>query len=255
MKFFLYKIILSALFSVSALNAVSTRDSTLGGDIEQEITQEPLFVSLGSFCTTAHMHKECGIRKAAFPFDWIISFDGEKLIDLLEEDFLHFLNPDFLRVAGQALLNDYYHLEFLNEGDWEDTAYNIKEFSLKCQRRINRFRQLGNYQGKVFFVRTASPDSLTDPHRIWKIKENIEITYGYAEKLYHTLKKCFPELDFELVIINGHDKTGFAVEEQLSDHILMVRIDGMVDSYKDFYSQLLQDDLSTLNQYSPQIKR
>ncbi len=239
MKFFLCNLILSLLFSVSALNGVNIKDSALGGDIALEITQEPLFVSLGSSCTTAHMHRDCGIRKAAFPFDWIISFDGEKLIDLLEEDFLHFLNPDFLKVSGQALLNDYYHLEFLNEGDWADAAYNIKEFSLKCQRRINRFRQLGNYQGKVFFVRTAYPHSLTDPHRIWKIKENIEITHGYAEKLYHTLKKCFPKLDFELVIINGHDKAGFVMEEPLSDHVLMVRIDNTIDSYKDFYFQLL----------------
>ena len=113
MKFFIYNIVLSALFSSSLLHAVNTKDSNLGGNIEQEISQEPLFVSLGSTCTTAHMHRECGIRKAAFPFDWIISFDGEKLIDILNEGFFHFLNPDVLKVSGHALLNHYYHLEFL----------------------------------------------------------------------------------------------------------------------------------------------
>jgi hypothetical protein len=239
MIFFIHYIVFSVSFSASLLNAVNTQDSNLGGNIDQGISQEPLFVSLGSICATAHTHRECGIRKAAFPFDWIISFDGEKLIQLLEEDFLHFLNPDVLKVSGQALLNDYYHLEFLNEGDWSDAAYDVKEFSLKCQRRINRFRQLANYQGKVFFVRTAYPDSLSDPFRIWKIKENIEITYEYAEKLHKTLKKYFPKLDFELIIMNGYDGSGFSIAEQSSDHILMVRIDSMIDSYKEFYFKLL----------------
>jgi hypothetical protein len=238
-KLFLHIIVLGALFSTSLLNAVNTKDSDLGGELEQEIGQEPLFVSLGSYCLTANMHRECGIRKAAFPFDWIVSFDGEKLIELLKDDFLHFLNPVFLNVAGQALLNNYYHLEFLNEGDWEDAAYNVKEFSQKCQRRIDRFRQLNNYRGKVFFVRTAYRHSLTDPHRIWKIKENIEITREYAERLYNTLKIFFPDLDFDLIIMNYHDRAGFEVEKESSDHLLMVRTDGLIDSYRDFYSQLL----------------
>ena len=236
MKFFIHNVVLSALFSSSLLYAVNTKDSNLGGNIEQEISQEPLFVSLGSTCITAHMHRECGIRKAAFPFDWIISFDGEKLIDILKEGFLHFLNPDVLKVSGQALLNHYYRLEFLNEGDWEDANYDIRTFSEKCHRRINRFKQLANYQGKVFFVRTACPHSLSDPHRIWKVKENIEITCEYADRLHKALKKCFPELDFELII---RYESGFLIEEQQPDGILMVRIDGTIESYKEFYFKLL----------------
>src|SRR5690242_4485052 len=135
MKFFFHRVVLGIVFSSSLLYAVNTRDSNLGEHIEREISQEALFVSLGSTCITAHMHRECKIRKAAFPFDWIISLDGEKLIDILEEGFLHFLDPDVLQVSGQALLNHYYHLEFLNEGDWEDANYDIIAFSEKCQRR------------------------------------------------------------------------------------------------------------------------
>ena len=233
------KILALSLASFASLLNAFTKDSNLGGTIEQGITQEPLFVSLGSFCVTAHMHRQCGIRKAAFPFDWIISFDVEKLIDVLEEDFLHFLNYDVLRVSGQALLNDYYRLEFLNEGDWEDAAYDINEFALKCQRIIDRFRQIANYQGKVYFVRAAHPHSVSDPHRIWKIKENIEIAADYAERLYRTLSKYFPNLDFELIIMNGSDRPGFSIGEPLSTPVLMVRIDGTKESYADFYAKLL----------------
>ncbi len=238
MQAYIYSIFTVLFFSISLLNAHLTQDFDFGGDIEQLVGQEPIFVSLGSSCTTAHMFRHCGIRKAAFPFDWIISFDAEKMIELLEEDFLHFLNPNYLKVEGQALLNMQYHLEFLNEGDWSDAAYNVEEFRKKCQRRINRFRQLGNCHRKVFFVRTANPLSLTDPHRIWKVKENIEITPDCAQKLYNTLKKKFPLLDFDLVIVNRHDAPGYSVEEY-TDHIQVVRIDGMIDSYKEFYFQLL----------------
>jgi hypothetical protein len=236
MKFIICNLVFSVLICLPHLNGVTTKDSNLGGNIEEN--RGPIFVSLGSACKTAHMQRECGIRTAAFPFDWIVSFDGEKLIELLEENFLHFLNPDFLKVSGQALLNEYYHLEFLNEGDWEDAEYNIKIFILKCQRRINRFIQLKGYQGKVFFVRSANPFSVSDPHRIWRIKENIEITGEYAARLYQTLKNFFPSLDFELIIMNDYKHPGFS-REVFSDHILMVNIENTIDVYKDFYKQLL----------------
>ncbi len=240
MKRFKFRGFCLSLFISASLLSAETKDSNLGDDIEYEIRREPLFVSLGSFCTTARMQRECGIRKAAFPFDWIISFDGEKLIELLEEDFLYFLNVDMLKISGQSLLNLHYHLEFLNEGDWEDANYNVKEFTLKCQRRIDRFRQLANYPGKVFFVRTAQPLSLSDPHRIWKFEENVEISYNYAEKLNRALRNYFPKLDFTLIIINGYDKSGFSIEA--SNSILMVRIDDKIDSYREFYShQILRD--------------
>ncbi len=240
MRFFIYSIFLITLFSSSLTYGVNTKDSSLGGNIEKERNQEPLFVSLGSACITAHMHRECGIRKAAFPFDWILSCDGEKLINILEENFLHFLNSDVLSIAvGPALLNDYYHLIFLNEGDWEDANYDIREFSKKCQRRIDRFRQLADYQGKVFFVRTAVPRGSYTPLDTWGIKETSEIGYEYADKLHQALKKYFPDLDFQLIIINKNDQSGFLIEEQSSSDILMVRIDGSGESYKDFYSQLL----------------
>jgi hypothetical protein len=230
--------VFSSLVLMSSLNAFTTKDSALGGDIGQEMHNETIFVSLGSMCETAHMHRDCGIRKAAFPFDWIVSFNGEKVIEILEEDFFHFLDFDVLRVSGQSLLNDYYCLEFLNEGDWEDANYNVEAFIEKCQRRIDRFRLLGDYHGKVFFVRTSYPESLTNAQRVWKIKENIEISYEYAEKLHHALKVYFPSLNFRLIVMNTSDVPGYSIEEQ-QDHLLMVKIHRDLILYQDFYSKLL----------------
>ena len=58
-------------------------------------TETPIFVSLGSYCRPAHFLKGCKMRHAAYPFDWIMSFDGEGLIKALEEDFKHFLEGVF----------------------------------------------------------------------------------------------------------------------------------------------------------------
>ena len=234
---------LAVFFLTFFSNDVHAKDADLGGEFDQGVGREPLFVSLGSYCITANMHRECGIRKAAFPFDWIVSFDGEKLIELLEEDFLYFLNEDYLKVQGGSLLNTHYHLEFLNEGDWEAAGRNIKDFLPKCKRRIDRFRKLANYEGEVFFVRTANLHSFTDSNRIWKIKENIEITREYGERLYAALKQYFPKLNFNLVIVNQYDRPGFEMEGEFSDSLMMARVNPDPASYKDFYSQLFLSKL------------
>jgi len=63
-----------------------------GDDVNiSQFNREPIFVSLGSYCAPASLIRSSGFRKAAFPFDWNISLDGEKLIELLEDDFEHFL--------------------------------------------------------------------------------------------------------------------------------------------------------------------
>lgn len=130
----------------------------------QDLTHTSLFVSLGSFCGAARLIQRCEMRTASFPFDWITSLDGEKFIELVEDDFLYFLHPDFLvrddrftqntyqaPVNGNVLLNTYYHLEFLHEGKWKDDYCSTMEaFRFKYERRIARFMNLKTFPGKVF---------------------------------------------------------------------------------------------------------
>jgi len=209
--------------------------SALYGDIEDldsmqfnEMNAEPLFVSLGSHCGPAHMLRFCEKRQAAFPFDWIISFDGEALIKILEDDFWEFTNDAYFTPFGPAghLLHTYYHLEFLHDGNFNDTQFlaSIELMKSKYQRRIRRFRQIEAYPGKVFFIRQAFEYSNNDPHRYYKFKENIEISDEYSFRLYEALKRYFPQLNFCLIIINHHfDRDTFEIERRLSDHLFVVR--------------------------------
>lgn len=180
-------------------------------EVEDEfpLNDELLFVSLGSTCEPAHQLRFCDLRKAAFPFDWIVSFDGEAVISLLENDFRGLLNDEYFVPYGTAghLLQTLYHLEFLHEGNFNSAyEYQLEVLKEKYQRRVERFRSLGDYSGKVIFLRCAFKYSLTDPHRFYKFEDNIEISEEYALKLYQSLSKFFPQLDFDLIILNNGEQ-------------------------------------------------
>lgn len=223
---------------------------TIEGDNvdSKEYLQETIFVSLGSYCAPASLVRSCGHRKAAYPFDWNICMDGEKLIEILQEGFLNFLNNDYLVPFGWAtLLNTYYHIEFVHDGSWEgnDSSIYMPILQDKYSRRIARFKNLNEHQGKVFFIRSAYINSLDDINRFYKISENIEISDNYALRLYEALRAFFPTLDFNLIIINNHETQNVTIEKRINDCILMVRAAPgytepvMQTSYEDFFNELL----------------
>jgi hypothetical protein len=200
-----------------------------GNDVEEDdvmifqSSQEPLFVSLGSWCEVAHALKACEIRNAAYPFDWITSIDSERFLEVLQDDFHHFFDEAFLVVGGRDpgyLLHTYYRLEFLHDGDFRDLT-TMQKFKDKYQRRIERFRMLAEYPGKVFFVRTAYAGSTTDLYYL--CADNLEISDGYAWKLYRILQERFPKLDFTLVIINNDENHAVYEEKKLTEKLIKVR--------------------------------
>ena len=191
--------------------------SGVNGDLEKiegddvnisEFNKEILFVSLGSYCAPASLARSCGHRKAAFPFDWNICLDGEKLIEILDDDFSNFLNKEYLVPFGWAtLLNTRYHLEFVHDGSWEEknVPFYMPILQSKYKRRVERFKELKEHQGKVFFIRSAYIHSIVDLNRFYKVEENIEISEDCALRLHEALKRYFPKLDFSLIIINNHE--------------------------------------------------
>lgn len=208
---------------------------------------KPLFVSLGSYCDPARILRACELRTEAYPFDWIISFDGEALIQILNDDFDHFLNDSYFIPFGPVghLLQSYYHLEFLHEGDFNHQfSSQLEKLKTKYQRRIDRFRNLKNYSGKLIFIREAFEFSANDPHRFYKFPENIEISDEYALRLYTALKAYFPEQNLTLIISNHHKKDEIEIEKIVSEQILFIRSNPSKDqesktkNYSLFFSQL-----------------
>lgn len=174
---------------------------------EDELTlaNEPQFVSLGSTCHMAIALKANGFRKAAFPFDWLIS-NHEPLINIIEDDFFFFTNENcFSKHNGiPACNNNYYKIGFPHdfdltnlEGDKGLAQWNA--FKEKYDRRITRFRELKDYKGKVFFVRACW--SQLAEGKNGEFNENAK----RAQELRWALERYFPSLDFTLIVISYND--------------------------------------------------
>jgi len=172
------KILLVWIFLLSSLKAVS----------------EPLFVSLGSNCEVAMQLRNHNVRTVAFPFDWLLTPSLPLLSLLLEEDFSSFLHPDdLIYLPSRGIVNTRYQIYFRHE---KDLSF-LVDIQTKYERRIQRFRALKHYEGKVYFLRAANGPGRVNPSTI--------ITPLEACNLYETLQKQFPKLHFQLIIINYLD--------------------------------------------------
>ena len=166
-----------------------------------------LFISLGGSCDVAVKLREHNLRTEAFPFDWLLTLNHERFLELLDDDFQFFLNENciFQNPENPFILeNKYYEFEFRH--DWpvsltNDLTCHLQEITSKYERRIARFRKLGEYAGKVIFIRTAY-DVQNGGIYYWWNDDQQRITAEQAKTLKMALDRFFPLLDFTLVIIN-----------------------------------------------------
>lgn len=168
--------------------------------------KDPLFVSLGGSCHTAIALRGTDLRKCAFPFDWLITTHHENFIYILDDDFQFFTDETcFGRHLGVPCCNNlYYQIGFPHDFDLtEATPEKIQAqwnvFKSKYTRRIERFRQLRDYQGKVFFVRAMWSSQLEGANG--EFNENTK----RAQEIRDALERYFPHLDFTLIILSYPD--------------------------------------------------
>ncbi len=247
------------LLFLSVFSTLLWADANLSESPEDKTNihdQEFLFVSLGSLCRTADILRECGLRSCAFPFDWIISNDAEKLIELLDNDFCGFITADVpfveerisLARGGLTLLHPGYHMEFSHESSKDETGRYFIDwptFRSKFERRIARFRELAHFKGRVFFVRSSWSDCGIDPYLTYRSVDNMEISDAYALKLFDALKRKFSQLDCGLIIRNESEKRGVAVR-QIAENVWVTWSNHFplavaVAESKEFYLRLLEE--------------
>lgn len=120
------------------------------------------YISLGRDCCVAYHLQKLGVRRAAYPFDWLLQEKKGSLTEIIRNDFRDFLNPDFFKIKGKGLhtLEDEWREEREREGEGDinkdcirvlNTKYNvsflhdftkdleIERVQSKYQRRIDRF--------------------------------------------------------------------------------------------------------------------
>lgn len=178
------------------------------GVIQDENRKQPLYVSLGAHCEVANFIGYNGLRTAAYPFDWMLTLN-RSLISVLEQDFIHFVDSTYLKHHRYGVVNTYYQIDFRH--DWPDFGFSwpqmdirktLPEIQDKYERRISRFYELADHQGKVFFIRAPLDiDYSLEAYPTFS-KESKRITFEEAQTLRNLLKSKFPALDFTLVIVN-----------------------------------------------------
>lgn len=238
MKFFfiIYSrrlLILSMCFFVWILGSLHADDETISQpDLEKQAT---LYIGLGADCRVATKIGQFGVRKAAFPFDWILSVSSSGISHLIRDGFEFFLDERFFVRHKRYLhfvVNSYYNIEFRHEwNSYDKYKETLNDIQLKYQRRIDRFYRLRQYKGKVFFIRISFDPEMVDPGLKGLPKENLSITNDDAIELRDALKERFPDLKFKLAVVNylevmdvpleiedviefkfnrGHDNEGFS---------------------------------------------
>ena len=208
-------------------------------------TDEPIVVSLGCHCAPAQYITQFGLRNYAFPFDWLFSNNFDGFCDLIENDFASFLDPNLLNVHPVlpfVVINDLYKIEFRHDfpsvgstqvesilvPNWKDFSIEVNE---KYNRRIARFRDLGNYKSKVFFIRMAYNSGIS--YEGPKV-----ITRGESVILRDILKRKFPQTDFALIIVNYENELN---KIDISPWNLEGILNFTIKDYSSGFSQIFKD--------------
>lgn len=169
-------------------------------DVEEfEIPQrgiEPLMISIGYNCWGAYQIQKHGWRTASFPFDWNLT-PVKGINQILQDNFRYFLDETHLitrHIYHQFVYNVYYNIFFAHDfpvcageiicDGWQQHLPEVKN---KYERRIQKFNNLSDYKGKIFFIRLIFAFNQLNIDEIIILKNE--------------LIKKFPSVDFDLVLI------------------------------------------------------
>jgi len=171
------------------------------------------------------------------------------LIAALDEDFGYFIDEGHLFQNPSALWmieNRTYHIEFRHDWSFPDFTITpercktqLEEMKSKYTRRIERFRQLRNFRGKVVFIRVAQDVTYGGPTYWWHEGEE-RVTAEQAIEIRDAISRFFPELDFTLAIVNFRYQIDRP--EENCERIRFFQIPSQGRSYGQLFYTLLNED-------------
>ena len=135
-------------------------------------------ISLGFFCSCASELERIGLRKASYPFDWLIS-PLPSVISLMNNQFEGFLDYDLLEqnISKPAWYrNKKYNIQFFHDfNKYHSLSSQIKKMQKKYERRIVRFYE--SIQLPTLFLRYVSCQQEID-----YIEENANYISSYIKE-------------------------------------------------------------------------
>lgn len=145
------------------------------------------YIGLGRDCQIVARLKDFKLRSAAYPFDWMISHNFSGVIQAIEDDFAHFLDPAFLVYRTAHIENTYYNFLYnhffpvVGQQPIDEDYFgkvivpNYLDYLPVVQdtlnRRIQRLQALLMSNEKIIFIRThALPQEAADFMNMIKTK-------------------------------------------------------------------------------------
>jgi hypothetical protein len=125
------------------------------------------YISLGSNCSITYQLNKFGLRTQSYPFDWT-KITLNQLISVLENKFHNYVESIEFRNLSEShpllideqlnkpeettsiVLTNYYSIQFAHE---ISKKYEIEDFKIKLNQRINRFNGLEKSFQEVNFIR------------------------------------------------------------------------------------------------------
>jgi hypothetical protein len=179
------------------------------------MTNNTIFIPIGSDCYTTFGLKDNNLRFQSFPFDWIVTYNG--IYEIIKNDFIDFIPTN--QLTDQNIYNEYNNIININgENDLLMDTHNnsilnnkykilfyhnkFPDDNEKIQRRIIRFNEiLQKSENKVIFIRkTHLQHHHTELKNFFSSNEIIN-EIEEAEKLDILLQTKYPKLDFQIILI------------------------------------------------------
>jgi len=141
-----------------------------------------IVIPIGCDCNITFRLRDRFIRTTAYPFDWLVTYNG--VADIIKNEFNNFLPQDGSKLCCNTWFK---HNEFPQDLE-------------QMQRRIDRFMDLIKTSNvEIVFIRKS--------HELHHHEESNRFNYILkndiqdAEELYQHLKKGYPSLKFKIFVI------------------------------------------------------
>ena len=161
------------------------------------------FISLGHTCSVAYQLQQLGIRKCAYPFDWVRTPTLDIVSKLLKNNFDQFIDSvkqtktsdqfpisddDNFPVKDELgnrslIMENKYGITFFH--DFEED-YDLEAIKYKYERRISRLYDIINDNDKITFVRDEKLNN---------------IRTASIEQFMNTILNINPNANFEIIIV------------------------------------------------------
>lgn len=102
-----------------------------------------LCINLGAGCQTALQLNKHNLRHEAFPFDWVLTLDFDKVIMAIANNFAYYMDKEYLLHQGYRIYNTFYSFAFLHDFPTYET--HVEEYKKLDNKKFYNGSIITNY--------------------------------------------------------------------------------------------------------------